>query len=261
MKIGDYARLCGLSVDTLRYYSKIGLYKEDYISDSGYRFYDPNRLNVVEMIIWLRENDIPLAGIKELMETGSLELAGMFFDKKSKDIEQQIAHLEEELRNCQFFYNEFKDEGRELGKSHLKKFDDRFCTTNRIPLKDVSYSGYRAMLQEVKRGYVDRNTFCNSLWGGLLLFDEDTGAYASEICVAVFNTIGGNIPMPGGTYAVLPYFGFYDEAVNYLDLLLQFIGDNGLTPGSDCFLVGIWEEGPNHDVQHKTIELQIRVGD
>lgn len=60
MKIGELSKLCGLSIDTLRFYEKIGLLEKPLRDNSGQRVYDNSILVWLEFLRRLRETDMPL---------------------------------------------------------------------------------------------------------------------------------------------------------------------------------------------------------
>lgn len=67
MKISEVAKLTGVTVRTLQYYDKIGLLNPDEVTDSGYRLYSEESLEVLQQILFFRELDFPLSEIKEIM--------------------------------------------------------------------------------------------------------------------------------------------------------------------------------------------------
>jgi DNA-binding transcriptional MerR regulator len=64
VSIGDLARLTGLPVKTIRYYSEIGLVPEARRTQAGYRRYDETGLASVELVRTLRELGFDLATIR-----------------------------------------------------------------------------------------------------------------------------------------------------------------------------------------------------
>lgn len=68
MKINEVAKLTGLTVRTLHYYDEIGLLKPSSVSESRYRNYDEECLEILQQILFFRELDFPLNEIKEIMK-------------------------------------------------------------------------------------------------------------------------------------------------------------------------------------------------
>jgi DNA-binding transcriptional MerR regulator len=75
MAIGRFARLSGLSVGTLRHYDEVGLLRPAEVDgDTGYRRYRPAQLPEARAIRRLRELELSLDQIREVLATGDLGL-------------------------------------------------------------------------------------------------------------------------------------------------------------------------------------------
>jgi DNA-binding transcriptional MerR regulator len=68
LSIGEAARLTGLPVKTIRYYSDIGLVAAASRTDAGYRRYDEAGLARIELIHGLRDLGLDLASIRRVTE-------------------------------------------------------------------------------------------------------------------------------------------------------------------------------------------------
>lgn len=75
MKINEVAKLSGVTVRTLHYYDEIGLLKPSEITDAGYRLYDSTALETLQQILFFRELDFSLNGIKEIMTNPNYDKA------------------------------------------------------------------------------------------------------------------------------------------------------------------------------------------
>jgi DNA-binding transcriptional MerR regulator len=68
MGIGEFARRSRLSAKALRLYDELGLLLPARVDeDSGYRFYEPGQLGPARLIVALRQLQVPLAEIKEIL--------------------------------------------------------------------------------------------------------------------------------------------------------------------------------------------------
>lgn len=61
MKIGAFAKHSGLSVDTIRYYEKVGLLKPPYRDDGGRRVFDDDELNWLKFLVQLKATGMSVA--------------------------------------------------------------------------------------------------------------------------------------------------------------------------------------------------------
>ncbi len=81
-RIGEFSKLCQLSVKTLRYYAKIGLLVPEYQdSFTGYRYYSATQLTEVVRIQALKEQGFTLAQIREAKSNPLLEI-----EKREQDM-------------------------------------------------------------------------------------------------------------------------------------------------------------------------------
>ncbi|AWN22348.1 MerR family transcriptional regulator [Deinococcus irradiatisoli] len=79
MTIGAFSRLSRLSLKALRLYDALGLLSPVQTDEhSGYRYYDPAQLARARQISLLRQLDVPLQGIAELLDAPSAERPARF---------------------------------------------------------------------------------------------------------------------------------------------------------------------------------------
>lgn len=67
-QIGELAKRCGVSTDTLRFYEKNDLIAPATRTESGYRLYDEKSQQQVTFILKAKELGLSLEEIKELLE-------------------------------------------------------------------------------------------------------------------------------------------------------------------------------------------------
>lgn len=91
--IGEFSRISGLTVKTLRFYHEKGLLVPPCVDDeSGYRYYDQGSLEKASVIARLREMEFSLSDIKELLDRCDDE--GDILDH----LERQKRMLEQKMR-------------------------------------------------------------------------------------------------------------------------------------------------------------------
>lgn len=69
IKIGDFAKMAGTNLRTLRYYEEIGLLQPASRSSGGFRYYRAEDLDRLRMVSNLQALGLELARIRELMDT------------------------------------------------------------------------------------------------------------------------------------------------------------------------------------------------
>lgn len=67
LSVSETAKLSGVSVHTLHYYDEIGLLKPKEISRSGYRYYDRDSLETLQLILFYKELEFSLKDILKII--------------------------------------------------------------------------------------------------------------------------------------------------------------------------------------------------
>ena len=109
-KIGEFSKLSQVPVKTLRYYDEIGLLRPAQVDDfTGYRYYSADQLPRLNRILALKDLDLSLAQIGELLD-GDLpaeQMRGMLRLKQAevrgrvKEEEARLARVEWRLRQIE----------------------------------------------------------------------------------------------------------------------------------------------------------------
>ncbi len=83
LRIGEFARICNVSAQTLRYYDSIGVLKADYVdTDSGYRYYAPDKLAIYHRIADYKEVGFSLDEIRVLLNAAPEQKQTMFEERR-----------------------------------------------------------------------------------------------------------------------------------------------------------------------------------
>ncbi|MGN7382695.1 MerR family transcriptional regulator [Paenibacillus sp. SAFN-117] len=109
-KVGELAKLTGLTIRTLRFYDQIGLFSPSAHSDSGHRLYNEADLSRLQQILSLKELGLSLEEIKSIVTGGHfspLEIVSL-----------QIARLKETIRIQQKLLAELEYVSNQM---HLKQ--------------------------------------------------------------------------------------------------------------------------------------------
>lgn len=103
IRIGDFARLSGISVVTLRHYDEEGLLSPSYVHpDSGYRFFESEQLRQVHRILLLKELGLSLAEIRQVLsEAVTVEDMRRLLSAKRSEAHVRISAAEERIRKIE----------------------------------------------------------------------------------------------------------------------------------------------------------------
>lgn len=114
IKIGDFVKLTGSTLKTVRYYHKVGLLPNPEQTPSRYRLYGPEELNRMRLIKHLKSLGLDLKRIKEILgdvnnnatieEVLQLLRSELTIDKKN--IEERIAKIDKMLNRCNYLIHQ-----------------------------------------------------------------------------------------------------------------------------------------------------------
>ena len=92
--IGEFSRITGLTVKTLRFYADEGLLPPAFVDpDTGYRYYDDARIEAARVIVALRELEFSVREIAEILAGHDDEGDILLFLERQRDrIETRLRH-------------------------------------------------------------------------------------------------------------------------------------------------------------------------
>ena len=92
--ISEFAKMTGVSTDTLRYYDKINLFKPTSTDpQTGYRYYTLKEFEEIGVIQTLQTLGVSLKDIKHHLENKTFFSSYMLLSKQYADIDRKIAEL------------------------------------------------------------------------------------------------------------------------------------------------------------------------
>ena len=91
--VKEISELTGISIRALRYYDEIGLLVPTERTNAGYRLYDDTALEKLRAILFLKELDISLDTIKEMVNAKNCDY-GAVLKNYRKNIVQKISRLQ-----------------------------------------------------------------------------------------------------------------------------------------------------------------------
>lgn len=240
IKIGDFSKLNHVSISTLRLYDEIGILKPIFIDKStNYRYYSINQNARLDMIQYMKELNMSLSEIKDVLNSNDLNLIESTLIKKKRQIKDQISDLNNSLNAISRTISSI-----ERFRTSPKK---RMITIEYIPHRriytmktksnfyDYDISMYEKELKTLKDTMIDNNIpqvyFCNA--GSSINKDDfiNNRYISNEVFVIVdddFPTLENVKRLDSGMYACI-YLDDFEEEVLYGRKLLDFCIKNNYT--------------------------------
>lgn len=97
---GEMAKLCGVSVRTVQYYDTRGILIPAELSEGGRRMYSEDDLRKLRIICFLRELDLPINTIGELLkEDDSADVIDLILQQQEIALKQEIDERRKKMEN------------------------------------------------------------------------------------------------------------------------------------------------------------------
>jgi len=185
MRIGEFAKVCGISVSALRYYDEQGLLSPVYIDRfTGYRYYNEEQIYVCRRIGLLKAAGFSLSEIKSMLKTDDGDIIRRLFNEKKSAMEKALHDLAETEKIM-------------LGADSMKQSENMKTIRENIKLpfeNDENVIGRWEILpsdrsEQTCFGGKKREIFflpkgewywCYSWTKGKFLYDDGINAYASD---------------------------------------------------------------------------------
>ncbi len=95
---GELAKLCGVTVRTVQYYDNRGILVPSGLSEGGRRLYSENDLKRMKIICFLRELDLPIDAISQILKEAHPEkVISLLIEQQENALSEEIADKEEKL--------------------------------------------------------------------------------------------------------------------------------------------------------------------
>ena len=101
--ISEFAKLRNININSLRYYEKIGVLTPAYTdSKTGYRYYTPDQLSILDAILLCISLDIPLKQLEEYKDGDRYILNDKLYETGKKVAENKIRQIQTELDKIEY---------------------------------------------------------------------------------------------------------------------------------------------------------------
>lgn len=112
LKIGDFSRICQVTIKTLRHYDRLGLLRPAHIDTfTGHRYYSMSQMPRVNRILALKDLGLSLGEIKQVLDDNlsMLEIQGMLHLKQTQ-IRSEIISAQSRLHRIESRINQLNQE-------------------------------------------------------------------------------------------------------------------------------------------------------
>ena len=91
---GEFARICGVKKQTLFHYDDIGIFRPVVTGENGYRYYSYTQSETFQVLMALRDLNVPLAEIREHMDRRSPQALIDLLEARREEVDEMIRKLQ-----------------------------------------------------------------------------------------------------------------------------------------------------------------------
>jgi DNA-binding transcriptional MerR regulator/effector-binding domain-containing protein len=235
--IGQFSRVTGLTVKTLRFYHEAGLLLPTTVDDeTGYRYYDASLVEVAHTITFLKDLEFSLAEIKELLQSSDAGDLTAALESKRATIDERIARLKKARRSLDDFLN------AQAGGKRLMTQPEFQCEEKTLPAMKIAAVRMHAPCKECGQGFSKiAKAFWNQINGPALLlhYDMDYQEPANyEACMPVKSGQSRDgievRELPAGRCVALLHKGPYEQLSRSYQKALDYVNQKDYELSVPC---------------------------
>lgn len=264
--ISEFAKMTGVSTDTLRYYDKINLFKPtDIDPKTGYRYYTLKEFEEIGVIQTLQTLGVSLKEIKHHLENKTFFSSYMLLSKQYADIDRKIAeliqlksYLSEKLSTLEDVMNNNSN-----NEVIIKDVEKRVGYGTRINCKD--YGEIKTESARIIEKYRKSLFVSNSY--AIFIPKEDIlkRKFDSHYYCVIFDIEKDDaepfekLTFPKGLYATIRYNGTTFERADSMTKLVDYIEQNHYKIIGDALQICVIDENITNIDAEKINEIQIPI--
>ena len=262
--IGEMSKLQNISVQTLRYYDKIGLLKPSYIDEkSRYRYYSAKHFVILNLIKQCKAMGLSLDEIKELIENytsfdsilGIISKQKEMIDSKIKEltiVKNNINFLEERIKNSleegiNDVFIKYNQERKFIKYKNTKRYTEEFeinLSEIFVSMEQKYSSSNKELAFAVSYQDVKKN---NQLIYNMLI----------SACDGITNDDNNLITLPKGEYITLNFDDDYNDTSKYYKSVIEYIDRKNIEVSGDFYEIYIMTRVGNNGTERSLGQIQI----
>lgn len=263
LKIGEFAKITGISIHMLRNYDKNGLLIPEKIDSlSGYRYYSERQIMIANQIQLLKSLGFGLQEISLIQwKENDNEQLKSFLRDKINEKEQERDRIEEQIRQMKAAIGELDENQPYAMKVTIKKVPERKVAIVRKLIHTFPEEGqlWTILNEEGRRNgihFADVNYAYEIVHG----IHRDTGEIDVEVQLVV-DQIGEDTEsiqfheLPACEVAAIAFQGDYDQITTIYPYIKNWVKKNGYEMNGKSFSTYYRSPGNEKDVKNFITEL------
>jgi DNA-binding transcriptional MerR regulator/effector-binding domain-containing protein len=242
--IGEFSKITGLTVKTLRFYHEERLLEPTCVDDqSGYRYYDSSKVQAARVIAFLRSLEFSVAEIRELLTSGDDRELLAAIERQRQVIDEKIRRLEHVAQSLDQFLLAQKESNMLATATTFQ------CEEKTLQPMLIAAVRMQAPYKDCGQGFskIGKQFFSQICGPALLLcYDhefKEIADYETAMPIKKGKPAAGIDvrELPGGKCVSLLHKGPYDQLGRSYEKILAYVKEKGYeiqTPCREVYLKG-----------------------
>ena len=266
LKIGEFSKMNNVSIQTLRYYDKVGLLKPSFVdSETGYRYYDVGQCVILDTIVFLRSLGYSLQEVHYYLSQTGKTIQNIIEERQEALIKERNK-IDEQL----FLMNQYSDsfhafeENKTFFEFGIEAFPKRYIFVDTIEgsIYDMDDFEYELCLRSFKKHITTSSldTMYFNRVGTIVNKEEylNRDYYSNQMFVFVPKHQSNSV-IKAGEFAVMYVYEFEGEK-QQLDIFYDSIHSNGYEPIGNYYCEVVMEKPYLYQEQRSMfIRMQVPV--
>lgn len=263
---GELAKACHILRKTLLYYDKLGLIQPEVILDNGYRYYKRAQLFLLELVVTLRNLDVPLTTIQTYLTNRSLANYQKLLAQQQENIHKEILRLQDLSEKLDSYLGELtKLNDIEFDKLELLEQQEQYYFIVKGCKDNESFKERTAHAAKLFLSLRNKLPFKQHTFGYVVdmqaLYNQEH-FYGREFFYPLPSPLE-NLKYrvrPAGTYLTLCFNGTYmHNSAKNLQKLGEYCQHEHLTPLSDIYVTSLLNYWTTAKTEEYAYKLEVRV--
>ncbi len=229
--IGQFSKICSVSIKTLRYYDKVDLLKPAKVDEwTSYRYYDESQFKDMLTINRLKRYGFSLIEIKSFLSSQDPTMLCAKLKDQAEIIKTEIGHKEMILRELDNTIKDFERTGDFM--NYQSKYEIKVKEEKNIPIlssrQNMSIEDFGKycgrLFEKIAKEGIQTTGVCLAIYHDKE-FDENNSDI--EIGIGVKNEKDATRVLEGGLFAETTHFGAYSNLSEGYAAVIHWINENG----------------------------------
>lgn len=202
--ISEFGKLRNVNINSLRYYEKIGILKPHHVDvRTGYRYYSPDQLPILDVILLCLDFGMPLKELKSYISDDNFINNSKLFEVGKQIAQKRLRSAQVELEKIEYTQQYLRNNQRysEVEGGYAREIPNRLLIT-------MEYHGDMKDIRKIEMtsaelyNYAQNNQFSPVFPAGLLI-QKNQGKFSTKIFFEVMNKDVENPlikVLPAGTF-------------------------------------------------------------